>query len=90
MSYKCYKCDKIFDEIRTTIKHLKEYHRLRKDKEKIKCLVKNGNCAKSFMNFDSLRQHMKVCAVNVQVLQVLRKNICIQYSFKCIQKRKKK
>lgn len=36
-------------------------HSLSKNKEKLKFLIKNSNCGKSFMNFDSLRNHLKVC-----------------------------
>lgn len=74
MSYTCYKCENDFDEIAEAFKHLKDCHQLRNNQEKIKCLVKNSNCKKSFMNFDSLRQHMKVCVLNVQILQVSQTN----------------
>lgn len=69
----CYKCDSRFDEIKTIFTHLKKHHRLVNGKEKLSWLVRNANCGKSFQNFDSLRQHIKVCVQSVTAIGVYNK-----------------
>lgn len=67
MELSCYKCGKDFDEIKQLFIHLKRDHDLKNSTEKFKCMVKNFECSKTFMNFDSLRQHMKKCLQNRSV-----------------------
>lgn len=63
MTFACYKCREEFENIPNIFKHLKTVHNLNKNKEKIKCVMKNS-CSKSFMSFDSLRKHLKICEEN--------------------------
>lgn len=78
MSYQCYKCGVEFNAIPEIFKHLKIKHSLYENTEKLRCVVKNTICAKSFMNYNSLRQHLKVCVQNDRVTQVLNK-LCFLY-----------
>lgn len=67
MELSCYQCGKDFDEISKLFTHLKRHHDLKTSTDKLKCMVKNVECLKTFMNFDSLRQHMKKCSQNRSV-----------------------
>lgn len=58
----CFKCGTEFQEIKSIFKHLRNEHGLKNNVEKLKCLVKNVGCSKAFLNFDSLRQHIKTCS----------------------------
>lgn len=61
MDFQCFKCFQQFDDIKNIFHHLKNVHNLNKGIEKLKCIVNNSRCGKSFLNFDSLRQHAKCC-----------------------------
>lgn len=67
----CYKCKKEFSEIKSVFDHLKKVHKLGNNKEKLQCVVRN-DCSKGYMNFDSLRQHVKECMKKNGHLEVLK------------------
>lgn len=68
MDFQCFKCERQSHDIKVIIKHLKNANDYKIIKEKIKCIVKNSKCGKSFINFDSLQKHIGICSQNASEL----------------------
>lgn len=71
MELECFKCKQFFSDIPRIFDHLKKIHGLPNNIDKLNCVVKNAKCGKRYMNFDSLRRHIKECAQNQPRLEVI-------------------
>lgn len=68
MDFQCYKCKNQFENLKLISNHLKNDHELKNGSEKLNCVVKKSRCGKSFLNFDSLRSHIKICLEKTKTL----------------------
>lgn len=61
MDFQCFVCEADFKSISDTFRHLKKKHDIKNNKSRLKCIVKNRYCEKTYLNFDSLRNHATSC-----------------------------
>lgn len=59
----CHICKEHFLELNVIIKHLKSVHFYKDGKQKIPCVFGSNHCAKTFMTFSGLRNHIKWCVL---------------------------
>lgn len=64
MDYKCTFCQTIFDNLNEVIKHLKNIHKVKEKKNRIKCCVNRKSCPYYYFTFSGLRNHVKECIQN--------------------------
>lgn len=80
MLFACYKCNNEFETIGEIFDHMKKNHKLQNNVEKLKCVIKNSSCGKSFMNYDSLRNHLKKCDETIDQQIEVSTNISYKFS----------
>lgn len=64
--YKCYLCNKKFNEIKLIFCHLRSVHTIKEKITQIKC-VNNFiafKCTKTFLTYAALRSHLEKCHLN--------------------------
>lgn len=64
MDFKCYLCDKEFNNLNDAINHLKKSHRITDNTCKIKCLVSHNGCVRQYNSFKTMRAHAVLCVEN--------------------------
>lgn len=65
MNFNCYLCsNRLFDNNKDTVSHLKKEHKIKQKIHQIKCTVRNSKCGKQFQTFAGLNQHVKTCLNN--------------------------
>lgn len=78
MDFKCNYCEQQFEEINAVVRHLKSVHQITEHGERIKCIVNFRNpeyCNRSYLTFNALRQHAKVCVKSKQPVDEVRLSI---------------
>lgn len=65
MKFSCFVCNKSFEIKDEAVSHLKLVHRLKDNAQPIKCVVKE--CAKSYLSFKALKQHVNQCEKKIQI-----------------------
>lgn len=63
MRFKCYICEKLFENAIDIIRHMKQSHGIKEGADEIQCLV-NNHCKKTYITVKGLKQHMKKCVPN--------------------------
>lgn len=59
--YKCFKCEREFDDEKKILSHLKFEHFIRNNAEEMKCLLKGNYCTDTFYQYTQLKLHIKKC-----------------------------
>lgn len=60
-SFKCFLCFSEFSDSKIATGHLQKEHCVKEKVNKIKCIVKNGACNKTFQTWSGLKKHIKTC-----------------------------
>lgn len=64
MDYKCFICEKEFENIDSVFKHLKNDEKLRNKETNLECVINfpsKGKCKKYYQTYDGLRKHLRTC-----------------------------
>lgn len=60
MDFKCFKCEKKFNDGQQALSHLRKDHKIKENTEKMRCL-RNNNCTKTYLTYSGLRIHIQSC-----------------------------
>lgn len=60
MDFKCFECKCEFADVKNIFYHMKTVHLHKNGSTQLFC-VANNDCTKSYLSFDSLRNHLKQC-----------------------------
>lgn len=64
MDFKCFVCKDLFPTQKVIITHLKKDHFVKENEDPIYCL-KNNKCKQYFLNFRHLKDHLKICPLDI-------------------------
>lgn len=84
MKFKCFNCDKEFDESIDIVKHLKQFHKFKDHSKNFKCFVnKTDQCKNTFLTFNGLQKHVRKCLEKHEALGTMAKTDTVDLSQNC-------